>query len=181
MESFKRILSKSEKEKIFVGIRTYGSDDELWCGFILKNNEQFVQIQHFSEYGQPDGVVLESFNNIEGIDHEDHYSRAIEYLFKTNYRGYELNNAIKLSISKNWKYNVLKLNKAKDMVLAVRHEDENTYYGKVCHIDKKSFTIRTIDPVGQMDGKYTMRLAQILSIHINSIEGRKRNLLSKRK
>lgn len=181
MKYFQKILSKSKKEKSFIGIRTSGSDDELWCGYILNNNERFVQIQHFSEYGEPDGIVLESFNNIEGLDHEDSYSNAIEYLFKTNYKGYKLNRTLELSNTKNWKHNALKLYKAKDMVLAVKHEDENTYYGKVSYIDQDSVTITTIESIGQMEGKYTIRLSQILSIHINSIEGRKRNLLSKRK
>ena len=70
----KKILQESKDDKKIVGIRIYRDDEKFWCGYINDFNENLVLIQHFTEFGQTDGFVLEKIENIESIDSDDNYS-----------------------------------------------------------------------------------------------------------
>lgn len=180
MKILSKILKESQRKKKFLGIRTYGSEEELWCGYVLNYSDKLIQIQHFTEYGKPDGIVVERISNIEGVDSNYKYADAIEYLYQLNYNHEKLVKEINLSNSDSWQSKTLKRFKGTDDVLSVKHEDENTYYGKVEDVDTEFVKLYTVGSIGESEGSYTMRLADIISIQIGSVESIKRNALLKR-
>lgn len=147
---------------------------------MLSFNDKYIQIQHYTEYGDPDGIVIESRDNIEGIDSRYKYARAIEFLHMSKFKNTQLDRALTISQTNTWKYKLLSKFKGKDNVLALKHEDQNTYYGKINDIDKEFIKIETVGSIGELEGFYTMRIRDLLSLHINSVEGTKRNTISKR-
>ncbi len=180
MKILTEILKESKRKKKFLGIRLYGSDEELWCGYVLNYNDKLVQIQHFTENGKPDGIIVERISNIEGVDSNYNYADAIEYLCQLNYKSEKLVQEIKLPNSDSWQSIILNKFKGTDDVLSLKHEDENTYYGKIEDVDTEFVKLFTVGNIGESEGSYTMRLNDIISIQIGSVESIKRNELLRR-
>ncbi len=176
-----QILQESQTTKKFIGIRTYGSSDEMWCGYVLNFNDKIAQVQHFTEYGAPDGILIVALENIEGIDSNYNYADAIEYLFKLNHKSDSLEKGIELPNSDLWQSEILLKFEGKKDAIGLIHDDENTYYGRIEKIDKEFVKLKTLGTIGESEGFYTMRIQDIKSIRINNAEAIKRNSLSERK
>ena len=178
MTILRNILQESKDNKRIIGIRVYRDDEKFWCGYISDFNETLIQIQHFSESGQPDGIIIEKIENIESIDSEDKYSTAFQYLIE-NYEKINQIEPIQIELpnSENWQYEFLKKTEKTDNILTMEFEGDFTIYGKINNLDSENAKIEAIGNIGDVDGYSTYRLKDIKAIRINNVESIKRMIL----
>lgn len=177
MTELKKILQESKDNKKIIGIRMYGDDEKFWCGYIIDFNENLVVFQHFTEYGQTDGLVLEKIENIESIDSDDKYSSLYQYLIE---RQNDINIELKkidLPTSKNWQYDFLEKFKNTDQIISVEFEGDVTIYGEIENLDSEFIKIKTIGFLGDLDGFSTYRVSNVTAIRIDNVESIKRKVL----
>ena len=77
----KYLLDQSlEEGKIY---RFEGYKDSFdYCGIVLSYNTDTIQIQHFTKYGEPDGIYFLPLNKIQKIYIDSKYLNTIQYLIK---------------------------------------------------------------------------------------------------
>jgi hypothetical protein len=157
----------------------YGDVEKFWCGYITDFNEKFIQIQHFSKSGQPDGLILEKIANIESIDTEDDYSLAFQYLIENQDKLIEIKpEKFELPNSENWQYDFLEKYKMTNQIISMEFEDDFTIYGKINELDLEIVKIETIGDLGDLDGFGNYKINDIKTIRLENIESIKRRLLS---
>jgi hypothetical protein len=179
MSVLKKILQESKDQKRIIGIQMYGDDGKFWCGYIKEFNENLIQIQHFSESGMPDGLILEKIENIESIDTDDDYSLAFQYLIE-NQEKFKGSDSIPADCpdSEDWQYDFLKKYKGSDQVLALEFADDYSVYGRINDLDPEMIKIKTISKEGNPDGYSIHKVADITAIRLGSIEAVKRKILA---
>jgi hypothetical protein len=177
MTVLKKILQDSKDNKSIIGIRIIDEDDKFWCGYIIDFNETLIQIQSYSESGQPDGIIIEKTENIESIDSDDQYSAAFQYLIGKQDKMVIKPNKIELPNSESWQYDLLKKYKLTNQILSLEFEEDFTIYGKITDLDSELVKIETIGRLGELDGFSSYRLNDIKAIGIDNIESIKRKIL----
>lgn len=177
MTVLKKILQDSKENKSIIGIRIIDEDDKFWCGYIVDFNETLIQIQSYSESGQPDGIIIEKIENIESIDSDDQYSAAFQYLIGKQDKIISKPNKIELPNSESWQYDFLKKYKLTNQILSLEFDEDFTIYGKITDLDSELVKIETIGRLGDLDGFSSYRLNDIKAIGIDNIESMKRKIL----
>jgi hypothetical protein len=111
------IINKSKNEKKFISVWTYTDSEGCWGGIVKDYTEDFLILQHYTKYGKPDGLIVEKLQNIESIDFEDDYSRALEYVIK-NSNMLDIDIEIKINIKnpETWQKDILE-----DLILVKFH------------------------------------------------------------
>ena len=173
------ILNKSKNEKKFIGIWLYGDDEGFWSGYVKDYNEDLVILQHYSKYGKPDGVIIEEIENIESIDFDDDYSKAMEYIIDhADELDYESEINLKIKHPDQWQKEILddQIGK-KDRIVRIEVNQENTCSGLVEWSDNNNVVIHRIGKEGQDEGRSLFKIEDISSIRINDIENRKKLML----
>lgn len=177
MTVLKKILQESKDDKKIIGIRIYRDDEKFWCGYIIDFNENLVLIQHFTEFGQTDGLVLEKIENIESIDSDDNYSSTFQYLIESQNDIKTESKNIDLPNSENWQYDFLERFKITNQIISLEFEDDFTIYGEIENLDSEFIKIKTVGNLGDLDGHSTYRLSDITAIRIDNVESTKRKKL----
>lgn len=171
------ILEKSKREKKFISIWLYG--DGFWFGFVKKFTEDFVLLQHYTKFGKPDGLIILKIENIESIDFEDDYSRAMEYLVE-NAEKIDQDSEIEIDIThpETWQKDILEDQIGRrDRIVRVQINEDNFYNGFVEWCNDENLILSLIGKDGEDEGKSIYKVEDISSIRINDLENRKRILL----
>ncbi len=178
----KEIFKRSKREQRILCIWLYDNEDDFYCGYVKNFDEHFVYIQHFTKYGKPDGTVIEKIENIESIDFDDDYSKAMEYLI-ANHKLLETEENIDFSdidIDESyWQYQILEKQAHNDETVVRIEVNGNFYSGLVKNIDENFVVINRIGIMGENENLTLFKLEDIESIRINDIENRKKLLLYK--
>ncbi|MEQ9165039.1 MAG: hypothetical protein RLO12_02180 [Fulvivirga sp.] len=173
------ILEKSKSDKKFIGIWLYNDDDGFWSGIVKDYTDDFVILQHYTKYGKPDGLIIEKIENIESIDFDDDYSRAMEYLIK-NSELIDVDSEVEIKINnpETWQKDILddQIGK-KDRIVRVQINHNNYYSGFVEWCDEDSLILALIGDEGQGEGKSIYKIEDINAIRVNDLENRKKLLL----
>lgn len=173
------ILEQSKNQKKVIGIWLYSSEDGFWSGIVKDFNDELVTIQHYTKYGKPDGLVIEKIANIESIDFDDDYSKAMNYLIR---HGDELDLIEKydFEISNNdrWQHEILgNLIGNRELIARIQVNGNNHYCGLVEWADEDHLILNSIGKEGQDLGKSIYRIDDITAIRVNDLDNRKRLLL----
>ena len=178
------ILEKSKIDKKVIGLRLYDNNGFL-CGIVIDYNDDIVQFQHYTEYGQLDGVGLEEVSQIERIDFNDEYTDAINFLIKNQDKLQEpqfKNRFFEDLAEDDWQTLALTpyLNE-KNFLISIEVNQDFTYRGFIEQINEYNFTFRSIGNLGENKGLSMFKFEDVSSLKINDLECRKRFLLHKRK
>lgn len=173
------ILEHSQKNQSLIGINLYGNNG-FWCGIVEDFNDEFVQIRHYTKYGDPDGTVIEKIADIERIDLNDKYLKTLRYIIENK-------ESLKNSVLKsrvfdelhydNWQFISLKpYEKDKDVMIYLQINNNNYYHGFVEEIDDYYLKFDSIDDDGGSEGISLFKLEDVNTIKINGLESRRRLL-----
>ena len=171
------VLKQSFENKKLIGIRLYGEEEALWCGYVMDFNESFVKIQHYTKYGKPDGLIIEQFENVESIEFEIEYLQALQHLVKNHEKlDTQENHDIEPDKAEDWPVGILK---QLDINTAIGLEFNNDFKisGFLYDYDDMWLSMICVDDLGKNEGKHLYKIEDIATIHIDRMEERKRKLL----
>jgi hypothetical protein len=173
------MLLHSQETKTFIGVRKNNDETNRWIGYIKEFNEKLFVLQHISPLGFEDGLIIEEINNIDNFEINDVGIKAIETLYKNNKKILQQEiNTVKISTEENWQFELLQsaFDQGKLISIEINNNDSITY-GFVIDFDETLLQIIALDVTGEENGTETYKLADITSITIDRLEGRKRELL----
>jgi len=177
-----KILEDSKKNNKLISLSLYG-DVGYWCGVIQDYNENFVELKHYTKYGDIDGIAIERISDIERIDIEDDHLKAMAILIEKNskIKQIEFKSRVFDELEEdNWQYISLKpYEKDKNVLVSIQVSDDNFYKGFVIEVDSNFMKFEIIDTDGISEGKCLFKLQDINSIKLNDFECRKRLLIYK--
>lgn len=173
------ILQKSKNEQQIIGIRKYGDGDAFWSGYVIDFNEELVQLQHFTKYGKPDGIIIEQLSTIESIDFDDDYSKAMQYIIENNsLLDKQSNKTLNLNDPEDWQLEtLLQLEGNKDVLVSVEMNNEHYYTGFLLVVSETDFVMNCIGKMGEDEDKVIYRIEDVTAIRINDMDDRKRKML----
>jgi hypothetical protein len=174
------ILRKSKEQKQIIGFWKYNDENAFWAGYVLNLNEELVSIQHYTEFGKPDGIIVEQLDNIKSVDYDDDYAKAMHYLIE-NAAQIDQETSIKLDLSfqENWQISLLKQLVGTNNIVRVEIKGSEYYSGFILTFSKFDFILQRIGDRGEDEGKSLYRIEDLTAIRINDIENRKKALLHK--
>ncbi len=179
---FFNILQKSKENKEIICIWRYDNDDEFWLGYVIDFNEELLTLQNFTRYGKPNGITVEKIEDIKCIDFDDDYSRVMECIIDYA-ETLEKDDTFTpdISLTSDWKQIVIKqlYNQGKQVAHFEFEDEEISFYGYVVAVSNYDFIIQSIGETGLNTGKIIYRMEDVLNIHINDIESRRREMLYK--
>jgi len=171
-----KILEESKKNNKLISLSLYG-DVGFWCGVVQDYNEEFIELKHYTKFGDVDGIAIERISDIERIDIEDDHLKAIAVLIKKNeqIKKAEFKSRIFDELDKdNWSFVSLKpYEKDKDVLVSIQVNNDNYYQGFVVEMDSDYLRFEIIDTDGVSEGECLFKL------QINDFECRKRLLIYK--
>lgn len=172
-------LQKSKENKQIIGIWKYNDSEGFWSGYIEDITDELYIIQHFTKYGKSDGVIIEQISNIESIDFDDDYSRAMHYLIEHHAElDKQENLTINTDFSKDWQKSVLlQVEGNNNRIVRVEINGDDEYSGFVERVSDSDFLLHAIGKLGEDEAKVIYRLEDVTSIRIEDIDNRKRLLL----
>jgi len=177
----KDILEKSQREKSIIGIWIYGDEDGFWSGYVKELMDDFMVFQHFTKYGKPDGTIIEKIQNIQSIDFDDDYSKAMMYLIE-NHDKIEREREIDIEIhhAHTWQTDILEpCIGNKNRIVNIQVNRDSFYNGFVEWVNDENLVMRLVGKNGEDRGKSLFRVEDINTIRINSKDNRRRMLLYK--
>ncbi|GAB2815860.1 hypothetical protein [Ferruginibacter profundus] len=175
----REILTYSQETKTLISVRKRNSDDNVWVGYIVDFNDTLFVLQHISSLGLEDGMIIERIDNIDNFEIEDNYIKSIQLLFDNQNRiQKQIVKTVEISNEDNWQYELLKIGFDQGKIITVEVNNSDTVnFGFVLDYDDTSLQLKAITKTGEDDGIETYRLADITSITVDRLEGRKRQLL----
>ena len=178
------VLEFSKINKELLGITLHG-ESEFWCGIVEDYSEEFIQLRHYTKYGELDGVAIEKISNIERIDITDDYIKALKIVIeqKEKIKDIEIKSRIFDDLnSENWQYISLKPFENDNYVLtSIQINSDNFYTGFVKDIDEEYIKFEIVGNAGNSEGISLFKLENISSIKINDLECRRKLLIYKSK
>lgn len=174
-----KILSHSQETQTLIGVRKNNDEDRCWVGYIVDFNETLFVLQHISPMGLLDGLILEKFENVDNFETDDEYIKTIQILFEQkNKIAKQAIRNIEITEEENWQYELLKNSFDQGRLISVEINNSDTVnYGYVLDYDDASLQISAVNDIGEATGTQTYRLADITSLTVDRIEGRKREML----
>ncbi len=175
------ILEKSYKEKSFIGVWVYGDEEGFWSGYVKELTGDFMIFQHFTKYGEADGLIIEKIDHIQSIDFDDDYSQVMDYLVKDKAKAEQLENIdIEIHHAHTWQTDILEpLIGNKNQIIQIQVNRDSYYTGFVEWVNDENLVLRLVGNNGQDKGKSIFRTEDINTIRINSKDNRRRMLLYK--
>lgn len=175
--SMQEIFELSKNTEKLLAITLY--DGDFWCGYILDYNDNLIIIQHYTDYGKSDGIIIENIHRIESIEYDDDYCNSLEYLIHNHYElDYEEEVSINTGLEDTWQFEALGPNlNRKDRLIRLQLDSDTHLRGLLTRLEEDSLELHLIGKEGQDQGKIFVKTTDINSIRINDLEGRKRLLL----
>jgi len=178
MNLIDKVLKSSKLNKKFLSFWIYSDEETFWFGQVIDYNKENIIIQHYTRYGKKDGVIIIKKSDIQSIDINDDYSKAMTYFIENSIdisdeKKFNLN----FNFKESWQFETLKqIEGNHDFISSI--EINNSYYsGFVEEVDKENFTINLIGKSGQDEGITMFKVEDITHFKINDIDNRKRLLL----
>jgi len=142
-----KILEESKNNNKLISLSLYG-DVGFWCGVVLDYNEEFIELKHYTKYGDIDGIAIERISDIERIDIEDDHLKAIAILIKKNEQinKVEFKSRIFDELDKdNWQFICLKpYEKDKDVLASIQVSSDNYYQQTVFQKENVCSNFKTL-------------------------------------
>jgi len=174
------LLEKSKINKKVIGVRLY-DDTGFLCGIVIDYNDDIVQLQNYTEYGQLDGVGLEEISQIERIDFNDEYTNSIEYLIKNQDKLLEpefKSRFFEDLLEDDWQnLAITPYVNEKNFLICIQINQDIIYRGFIEQINEAHFTFKCIGNLGEDKGISMFKFEDVSSLKINDLECRKRFLL----
>lgn len=171
------ILKKSKDTKVVIGIRRYNNDENFWCGFIEDYNDTIIQIRHFDEYGNNDGIIIEQIENIESIDLDSEYVKTFNFITRNKNNFDHLQNISVFYNTDKWRYDYLNDSKEMQSIISLEFNRDFVIYGIIIELNDQEFIIEGIGKLGEVEGKTIYKMENISSIKIFDNDCRFRNEL----
>ncbi|MEO6251858.1 MAG: hypothetical protein ABIO79_01020 [Ferruginibacter sp.] len=170
------IFTYSQETKTLIAVRKSNNDDDCWIGYIVDFNDTLFVLQHISPLGLEDGLIIERTDNIDNFETEDAYIKSIQKLFEQkNIISRQIVRNIEISNDENWQYEILRSEFYHGKLITVEVNNSDAInFGFVLDYDDTSLQLTSIDKMGEEDGTQLFRLADITSLTVDRIEGRKR-------
>jgi hypothetical protein len=182
MSLLNEILEKSKLTKELIGIWKYGDSESFWCGHVIDFNETLVKLQHFTKYGKPDGIIIVPVHEIQSVDFNDDYTKAMQCLIDYSAE-LDKQNKLDLTISENenWHYGILKQLEGNSEVMANIEFNQNSdsFSGFIQKVSEDDFVFHCIGEMGEDEGMVIYKVDDINTIKINDMVCRKRMMLHK--
>lgn len=173
-----QLLQRSKDTREIIGVREYNDDDKFSSGYVEDFNDRLLTLRHFSKFGKPDGVIVFRRENVECMDCEDDYAKAMTYLAA---HADELDNpspvAFELSENEEWRTGLLQQCAArKDRIFGIEVGD-GVYYAFIVQVTDTDFKMHCVDNIG-VDEAYVIRKTEdVIGFVADTLECRKRELL----
>ncbi len=177
MNIFEEVLAQSKKDKQIIGIREYGEDTKFSCGYVVDYTFDWVLIQHFSILGLADGLILMQTQNMESLEVNSDYTCSFQKLSTALENNINSIWGVKLPQSENWASEFIAPYLNAKKVIEIIFEDGFGIHGRVAKLDHEFIKFETVGDLGELDGACIYRLENIMTIHIDSLESRKRGSL----
>jgi hypothetical protein len=174
------IFTYSQETKTLIRVRKRNSESDAWVGYILDFNDTVFVLQHISSLGLEDGLIIESIDNIDNFETDDDYLKAIQLLFdqENQIQKQQVKNVELPASEENWQLELLKNRFDQGKIITVEVNDsESVNYGYVLDYDDTSLQLKSISKTGDENGTTTYCLAEITSLTVDRLEGRKRQFL----
>jgi len=182
MNILNEILEKSRLTKELIGIWKYDDSEKFWCGYVVEYNESLIKLQHFTKYGKHDGVIIIPIHEIQSIDFNDDYARAMQVIIDYSTE-LEKQNKLDFNISENenWRYETLKQLESSSEIMANIEFNQNndSFAGFIIKVDEDNFVLHCIGEIGEDEGMVIYKIEDINTIKINDMLCRKRTMLHK--
>ena len=168
----KSVLLKAKVECKTVSI--YLNDqEESWCGRILQINEEAILLEHYTEYGEPDGFVVEKIENIESIELDDDYLNGLDFLIQD--RSQLLTESqFKLDESEEWQEILLSNFKNNFQLVRISMNDDRIFCGFILEFDKEFILLNSVDISGMNIGKTLLKTEEIQGFKFADLQCEKR-------
>jgi len=177
----RKILEKSKVQQQLIGITLYG-EAGFWCGIVEDYNNEFVQLKHFTKYGELDGVAIEKIAQIERIDIEDDYLKSMKVIIarKSELQTKPLKSRIFEELDENnWQFVCLKpYENEKNILVSIQINSDSFYQGYVIEINTEFLKYEIIGDSGQNEGLSLFKLDDVTSVKINDLECRRKFILN---
>lgn len=174
------ILEESKKNNKLISLLLYG-DVGFWCGVVQDYNQEFIELKHYTKYGDVDGLAIERISDIERIDIQDKHLKAMTVLIEKNdqLRKMELKSRMFDDLNEeNWQFISLKPYELdRGVLVSIQVNSDNFYQGFVMKLGLDFLKFEIIDEDGFSDGVCLFKLKDINSIKLNDFECRKRLLI----
>ncbi|MGV3459251.1 MAG: hypothetical protein ACO1N9_02230 [Flavobacterium sp.] len=176
-----QIFERSKNNKELLSIAKYSDEDTFWCGFVVDHNDILVKLQHFTKYGKKDGIIVARLSDIERVDFNDDYTKAMQVVIDYSSE-LEKENRIELDLSDNdnWDFTILKqLEGNSSEVSSIEISGSTHYTGYIVEVSETDFTLHCVGKMGEDEGFAILKIEDITSFHLNDIDNRKRAMLYK--
>ena len=170
-----KILTHSKKTKTIISARKYNEDDTNYVGYIVDFNDTVFIMQQVSTYGLHDGLLIETFDNIETFE-MDEYEKSYQYLFDNADKiTKQTVNNLTLPKGDKWKYDLLKTLSAEKKIITIQLSSDNIIIaGLIVDFDQIHLHFNLISRIGEDQGTIIYKLADISAFTIDELESRKR-------
>ena len=170
-----KILANSKKTKTILSARKYNEDDTHYVGYIVDFNETVFIMQQVSTYGLLDGLLIETFDNIETFE-MDEYEKSYQFLLD-NADKITKQTVNKLALPKGdkWKYDLLKTLFDEKKIITIQLSSDNIIVtGLIVDFDETYLQFNVISTIGEDQGIVVYKLIDISTFTIDELESRKR-------
>lgn len=163
--TFKKILSKAQKDKTIVAVFVDAYDlSSCSLGFVNGVTDEHLRMDSISPNGEPSGIEVIPLKEIFRIDCDGLYERKMAILYSS--RG----NIFKdLSFDSPTEESLIvdTVRKAKDNHVIIElwaEDDSNSVVGFVALVEKDYLKIAAIDEFGRGDGEVYIKIENIMSV-----------------
>lgn len=177
--ALEQIFERSKSNKELITITKYRDDDTFWCGYVIDYNDILIKLQHFTKYGKKDGIIVARLSDIERVDFNDDYTKAMQVVIDYSLE-LEKENKIELDLpdSDNWDFSVLKQLEGNIHEITSIEIGGTTYYtGYVLEVSETDFTLHSIGKMGENQGFIVFKIEDVTGFQLNDIDNRKRAML----
>jgi hypothetical protein len=174
------VLEKSKKYKEIIGIWKYNDDDGFWAGYVKEYTEELVTIQHFTKYGKSDGIIVERIDNIQSIDFDDDYAKAMQCLVDySTVLDKDENFKLELNDNQDWQIEILKQLEGTDQIVRLEINGSDYFSGFITKLSASDLVLYCVGKMGENEGTVIYRIEDVTAVRVNDIENRKRAMLYK--
>ncbi|MCR5862822.1 hypothetical protein LRS05_12085 [Flavobacterium sp. J372] len=135
---FQQIFERSKNNQELISIVRYRDDNTFWCGYILDYNDLIIKLQHFTKYGKKDGIIVAKLSDIERVDFNDDYTKAMQVVIDYSLELEKENNSeLDLSDDDHWDFTILKqLEGSKNEICSIEINGSTYYTGYVLEVSE---------------------------------------------
>jgi hypothetical protein len=181
MSIINKILEQSKLNKELLGLWKYNDDEGFWLGHIIDFNENLITIQHFTNYGKKDGIIIVQYQDIKSVDFNDDYSKAMQCVIDYSEQlDKEDETILNISDSESWQLEILQQMEGNyEKVISVEINGSDYFSGFIQEVSEYDFILHCVGKLGEDEGTVIYKIEDVTGFKINDIDNRKRAMLFK--